>query len=465
MTPYIPWKGKTFHQITSLLQKNKNDGGTPEDSTRNLFLPPPNKIYRREIVTTDMHLKNCSSSLSSTIDLLNAPGGSIFTESAPQNAGLVNTIDIHSSTNKYENGDCTDKNVCASENAKRRVRSSGMFNRRKAYLPEKNNDNVYFTNTAQYLVSRNRTFKQNQYTHIRPGESSLIDTMSQYKTNVYSPNGISHCKLTTITLGVNDTFYYLWTTFVDSNIASVKTNPATALDCFKVVIPPGQYDIQSLNRAVQNTLITNYHYYINKQYGTFEFLIKFIYNIVDKKVELQTYSNYTKKDRTYYRVPTVNSVVMGTTVPETNIPLDYRFPVVYFPPNHGFNNVVGFQSGFYPNIESLPNKNKGIESSGMLSNIPHSVFPIYDIVYYKPSNTRFATQGAVSSSDRIHRARYDAITRSGLTFQSVYGREVSSALAYGVPGNIYTKKDKYGYPNKRTPVLCKSSGEMKCDAR
>ena len=460
MTRYIRWKGKTFYQITSQIKKNKNNGNT-SGSTHNFFLPPPNKIYRREIAT---NIDTCGSHFSSSIDLMNAPNGYIVSEVNLPNRGLVNTLDMNSSSNRYENGDCTDKNVCIMENARRRVRSSGMINKRKAFIPEKNNDNAYFTNSSQYLVSRNRTFKQNQYTHVRNSEPSLVDSISQYKTNVYSPNGLSHCKLATIVKDVNDTFYYLWTTFGYSapNIAGVKTNPDTAPNTYKVVIPPGNYDIKSLNAAFERALIANNHYYIYKRYRTSEFLLKIVYNTVENKVELQSYSDYTKWDLSQYEVPTLNSVVVGTPISQSNNDAEYRIPVFYFPPNNGFNNIVGFEPGFYPNIENIPSRNVGKTSSGILSNAPHTVHPLYDIVYYKPNNTRFAIQGASTAGDRITRIKYDTITRNGLSFQSAYGREVAHALAYGVPGTVYTLKDRIGYPNPKTPVFCKASGEMRC---
>ena len=46
--PLIPWKGKTFNQIHSSIQKN---GKIPTD-TPNLFAANPLKIYRREIAST-----------------------------------------------------------------------------------------------------------------------------------------------------------------------------------------------------------------------------------------------------------------------------------------------------------------------------------------------------------------------------------------------------------------------------
>jgi hypothetical protein len=457
MLQYVSWKGKTFYQITSQIKKNqinKNENGsdTNVSTNRNYFIPGPNKIYRREIgeiATINPHHKTCSSRFSTSIDQLNMPNGYIVSETKNANAGIVNVLDIYSSTNKYENGLCIDKNVCASENARRRVRSSGMIHRK--FKPENNNDNAYFTNSTQYLVSRNRTFTQNQYNHIRPTEPSLINTFSQANTNVYSPNGLSHCKMATITKGVNDTFYYLWTTFdtTDVNINTVKSNPDNAaIGSFKVVIPEGEYDIKSLNAVLQRVMSTNKHYYISNLYKNNEYLLNIIYNNVKNKVELQCFSNILVNNANNYSVPTG-----GTAIP-TAAP--YKIPVFYFPTD---NTVLGFQTGFYPPVDTTLT-NTSTVPVGILSNISHSVYPLYDIMHYKPNNTRFAVQGAVSSSDRVTRVKYDAITQSASSYRSVYGSEVANALAYGVPGKIYTIKDKYGYPNKKTPVFRKTYGPV-----
>ena len=47
--PYFSWKGKTFNQITSNIQKNQNSTILTK---YNLYLAPPLKIYRKEIVST-----------------------------------------------------------------------------------------------------------------------------------------------------------------------------------------------------------------------------------------------------------------------------------------------------------------------------------------------------------------------------------------------------------------------------
>lgn len=91
------------------------------------------------------------------------------------------------------------------------------------------------------------------------------------------------------------------------------------------------------------------------------------------------------------------------------------------------------------------------------TNIPTNYIP----VYYKPNNSKFAEQGAVTSSNRLVRLKYDTITSSGLKYRSAYGTSVENALAYGVPENGYTIKDKIGYPVNKTPTFSKYSDKMK----
>lgn len=79
----------------------------------------------------------------------------------------------------------------------------------------------------------------------------------------------------------------------------------------------------------------------------------------------------------------------------------------------------------------------------------------YVPVYYKPSNSKFANQGAVESSSRTVRLKYDSITNSTKNYRDAYGSEVANALAYGVSSYGYTIKDKIGYPNKCTPKFPK----------
>ena len=91
----------------------------------------------------------------------------------------------------------------------------------------------------------------------------------------------------------------------------------------------------------------------------------------------------------------------------------------------------------------------------------------YIPVFYKPSNTKFAEQGGVSSSARILRLKYDTITDAGQKLKSTYGRETANALAYSTTdSSIYSMKAKMGYPNKKTPVISPYTGKLEtCDNR
>lgn len=88
----------------------------------------------------------------------------------------------------------------------------------------------------------------------------------------------------------------------------------------------------------------------------------------------------------------------------------------------------------------------------------------YVPVYYKPNNSKFAKQGAVDSSDRLLRLKYDTITDIGGKMRVAYGQSTANALAYGVPINGYTIKDKIGYPNTCTPIIKKDGSIQKCSS-
>ena len=86
----------------------------------------------------------------------------------------------------------------------------------------------------------------------------------------------------------------------------------------------------------------------------------------------------------------------------------------------------------------------------------------YVPVYYKPNNGKFAVQGAVESSARLARLKFDTITDAGSKLRKAYGEQTANALSYGAAPNGYTVKDKVGYPNICTPVIKKDGTVVKC---
>jgi hypothetical protein len=201
----MSWKGQTFYQITSTIQQNINNS-----SSNNRFLPPPLKIYRREIATptstnpTLIPNQRCSRTATS-INELNMPNGYLVYSTIPgtnENAnysGVINTMDINSTKNisMIENYNCNIGNpTCKTSintmsptvNALRRLRSSGMIR----------NNSYYYTSNSQYLKSRNLTYNQNQYQYVSnvkvPATIDIggINTLTNHcptpKTPIYKPN-------------------------------------------------------------------------------------------------------------------------------------------------------------------------------------------------------------------------------------------------------------------------------------
>jgi hypothetical protein len=78
-------------------------------------------------------------------------------------------------------------------------------------------------------------------------------------------------------------------------------------------------------------------------------------------------------------------------------------------------------------------------------------------VVYKPNNSEFACQGAVSSSSLILRKKYVAVTGNANKYLIPYGSAVSDAMTYGVSDSIYTYKNKFAFPTKMTPLSRKNT--------
>lgn len=438
----VSWKGRTINQITSSIQKNQLTGGTIEK--QNTFRALPLKIYRREVAVNMPTTSGCHHSrISSSVDEFTRPGGcTISSMESIDNRGLVNTLESPRPEILNEsygcNGTAGSKNSfnCAEDNARRRCRSSGMI--RRKYDPARS-EIAYFTDTNQYLVSRSKTFAQNQYRHLRRGDVSLVTNPLQSK-DTYSPNGISHCPKAAIVEGAN-VFYYYW--LDASGVGSTR---------YTVTIAPGNYDVHDVNVAFESAMYSNGHYFTYNYTHEKVFLMKIIYNSSIGGVEIQAFSSATVSNVVSYSVPIGVSWVRPAT---DTVP-------VYYIPNTGIQSVIGFSTGYYPNLSANSSINLTSTSYGAVSNMAHSVYPSYSIMYYKPSNSRFATQGSVSSSDMTERIKYETITSNGKLFAMALGAQVGSAMSYGVSEHVYSLKDKIGYPAKKTPVIDKYTGALKC---
>lgn len=448
------WKGKTFNQITSAIQKNKLILASTEGNT--LFNARPLAIYRRESATVSLSVGNPRISMS--VDELNRPNGyNISNGTNDCNFNINNVItnkDMDITTNKSQNGTCTNTNPCMSQeyNARRRIRSGGMIKKNSAATGT--NYEPYYTSTKQLLESRNKSFTQNQYHYIRQGDSTAKPGDNTSSNNLYSTNTISKCSKVhiTSTLG-NNTFQYQWFDAV----------------YYTVTIPDGYYDLDELNAQFKLAMVSNYHYLTYNATNSKKFLMNIAYNTSTKKIALQSYAyNTSTYSTTTYSYPTSNnwsSYVSNSISAATSV-----VPVFYIL-NNAFQNVIGISSGKYPSTVLSLNSSKTYQNgSGVYtyssdqtsySTSTPQLLPMYSVVYYKPNNSQYAQQGAVSASSLITRLKYNTITDNAYKYQVAYGKAVGNALAYGVPEGGYTIKDKIGYPIKQTPTFSKYSDGFK----
>lgn len=455
------WKGKTFTEITSLLKKNNTTIST-NFSKNSYFIPRPLKIYRREVVVGNSN--NCNVKTSTLIRDFDMPGGTIVNSKASTLNGLTNTLDINLTENKYERPGTSTVCFSQADNARRRVRSSGMIKRQ--FDITKNND-TYHTSTNQYLVSRNRTFQQNQYNYIKQGNANVKPGDALSKQNVYSANGINHCSKYYIPSAT--TFQYQW--FDIPNYYSPGIYGEIG-NYYTVTIPPGYYTAEEVNAIFQQTMTNNFHYFVERSTGSKVFLLAIAYNNSTQLVELQSVETNNSifnpvrysfpLDNTNTEVLTWSSYLLDTS----QISNITNWPGFNISANL-FSTAIGFAAGNYPsNIIGIDYQGNHL-AQGYTSNLTFSssykpgLISLYIPIYYKPNNPQFAQQGAVSASSHTSRSRYNSITNNTIKYQQAYGLSVANALAYGVPEGGYTFKDKFGYPLKKTPVFSKYSNSMR----
>jgi hypothetical protein len=422
------------------------------------FLPPPIKHYRREIST-------CPTRASVIGDVFLQPGG-VITNSQSTATKTAFSVDFNLTTNHTERPSVLcDKVACSkSADAKRRVRSSGNIKRKFTA-----SNDTYYTSNNEYLNSRNRTVKQNEFNYIRYGDPTYLPGTRESIPNVYSPAGINHCAKVFIaghSTNASPLFQYQW---LDGIV-------------YDFTIEDGNYDIGQLNTLFNLTLVANKHYYNDSYNASKVFLFNFVYDTLSDKVQIQcfaTNNNVIHPSPRYTKPANVTWVSPNYTI----------VPVIKIL-NNDFQSVLGISAGNYPaadisgNTPGFANQKQPRTNTNEANNIYATLSPslrasLYGIsypnsvegnqfttgsvkpgigtpyvpLYYKPSNSKFATQGGVDSSSRLARLKYDVVTKSANTYITAYGKQTANALAYGVPGPSYSIKEKIGYTNGRTPVV------------
>ena len=445
--PIIPWKGQTFNQVVTHIKKN---GMIYSDNTKNIFSALPLKTYRKEIGTD-----SCTTSRNTTtIEELNRPGSSIVNSKSSICNGLVNIVDFNLTNNSSENiGNCASECVVGTPetNARRRVRSSGMI---KKQFDLSTHKPTYYTDSRQYLNSRNKTFVQNNFHYFREGDATAVQGSSQSIANIYTTNTTTDCKRHY--LSADTSFTYQWVAGNPTGASGgtpVADEPAGQYGTFTVELKKGFYEVSDINRVLHSQMTSNEHYYVDSDNGSKKFFINFVFNSSTKLVQLQIEPiSQSIVDQQGLVKPTIETDT-GTRLPVWNIPQSTVIPIVDILDND-FKALIGFTNGQYPAANQTT---EYIVSSNSVDG--PAIKPRYNRVYYKPNNHQYAQQGAVSASSRITRLKYNAITDSASSYRNSFGPHVANALAYGVPANGYTVKDKIGYPLPKTPTFT-STGEQ-----
>lgn len=440
----ISWKGQTFNQVVAGLKMNTRTFST--SSTQSFFLAPPLKHYRKELGVCDSH----------SGEAFLQPGGTVVNTKSTEVQSLY-TVDFSQSTDKSNNpsGLC-DTVACSKQaDARRKVRSAGMVRNKN-----------YNTSSSQYLNSRNRTVKQNEYSYIRTGDPSYKPGSPDSIANVYRASGINHCAK--FHLASNPLFNYQW---VDGTVHSFS-------------ITPGEYDLNELQNAFYTTLVSRNHCYNDSVTGGKVFLFKFVYNTLADNVQIQCFGTNTTL------FPTSRYTVTGNTWLTPNFTIVPQIRIL----NNEMQTALGIVAGNYPVADisgNLSSPRNQLQPATRLESPINPLYNVYDSsygsvyyssynnvgqsnqfftgaskpgigtpyvpLYYKPSNSKFANQGGVDSSARLARLKYDTVTTSANTFVTAYGRATADALAYGVPGPGYTLKTKVGYSQPLAPTAKNNS--------
>ena len=450
--PIIPWKGQTFNQIVSHIKKN---GNVHSNELGNMiFSSLPLKTYRRELASSA-----CSSSRNTTtIDEINRPGGTVVKHSSSQVNSLVNVLDFNLTVNSSENiAQCNAECVVGTPetNARRRVRSSGMI---KKQFDLSNDKPKYYTDNRQYLKGRNLTFEQNNFHYIRTGDNSATPGTTQSIANTYTTNNATDCKRYYVS--ENMSFSYQWVAgnpiFADTGSEPVNNEVPGQYGNFTVTLEKGFYDTSDINNVLHAQMIKNEHFFVDNRTKAKRFFINFVFNSTTSLIELQIEPiSKTILSNLGLSKPIIQiSSTPGTRDVVWTVPTSTQMPMVNILETP-FRQVIGFTSGQYPP------ENKETQYIVSSTNVP-AIRPRFNKVFYKPNNPQFAQQGAVTSSSRIARLRYNAITNSASTYRNAYGKHVANALAYGVPENGYTIKDKIGYPLPNTPKFTSTGEQRNC---
>ena len=421
------WKGRTFNQIVSKIKLNKT---LIEGS--NKFISSPIKYYRREIDTQD----NCTRATTSLMDFLR-PGASIVNSAS--GAG-VHTVNFVVPNDLCENP-TTDACSTRAENAKRRVRSG------------KNPDTkLYCTSSKQRLEKRGLQYEQHNYQKMQIGDPTFSTGTPATLQNIYVQNVKNRVPKVKIEMNGAPLFKYRWINGRE----------------YDVIIPNGEYNLEDLNVEFNGILAINKHYLIDMHTNNVKlYFMKFVYDTYSNRIQIQC-SGIDSQLYPSYRYETWTSYLIRV---DWNIPDYTLIPNIILLENQ-FLDIIGFETpGYYPpekisetepftqpetNTDPMQNHYVGKPRYYVFGEKEPFIKTKFEPLIYKPSNSAFGVQGAVSASSVVTRLKYNTITGATTQYTTPLGQPMASALAYNVPAPGYTQKYNIGYGPGCIPTILKS---------
>ena len=320
---------------------------------------------------------------------------------------------------------------------------------------------------------------------MRFGDATAEPGSGKSLKNIYSPAGINHCAKVSIRgFSVSPLFTYQW---IDG----------TPHD---VTIPDGDYDLGEFVTQFQNVMITKGHYFTNLATGKKEFAMNFAYDVRTDRIQIQckAVNKNVYSTAKYVSSALVLSLTSYVVVPVIRVLANVFQQIIgvnagYYPTgadnDHSANGALittiaydalnPADGAFYLQPLSPPDTTGNFPENNIFNQVPFNtatnlgidqnydgtmspkIGTPYVPLYYKPSNSKFATQGSVDASSRLARLKYDTITSSASTFTTAYGRHTANALAYGVPGPGATFKERIGYSASCIPTAS-INAMMKC---
>jgi len=131
----------------------------------------------------------------------------------------------------------------------------------------------------------------------------------------------------------NNTFSYIW-------VDNTRVN---------ITIPDGFYTIDTFNAFLQQQFIYNGHFLINNDSGQYVYFITLGTNVTSYSFELNCYN---MKASEYPIGAGVGTFTLGVKQPSSPVPAwvvpTNSITPMFFVPNTNFQNLIGFQTGYYP---------------------------------------------------------------------------------------------------------------------